>query len=233
MMLARTKVALIAGVAQLLWTVPASAAIMLTDPSSFNGDVILFNTAVSGTQIVGHTNGSPSVAYVFEGSTITGPGGTIGNVLAGSGGQAVITADGYTTNHYPRMTSLSYYRQDGGAFNNTEFKIEDIERFVRNTAVVITAYAWNQNGVMTNLGQLSLGGDNRFGVIGTGGDVITRVQWVATNGAVGRHKQTRVDNVTVDGAVPEPSTWLTMLLGFGLLGGVMRRSGSGHFLKAA
>lgn len=33
----------------------------------------------------------------------------------------------------------------------------------------------------------------------------------------------RIDGVSVTGAVPEPGTWLTMILGFGLIGGVMRR----------
>ena len=39
----------------------------------------------------------------------------------------------------------------------------------------------------------------------------------------------------IDGAVPEPSTWLTMILGFGLLGGMLRRrkSPSGARLRTA
>ncbi|HWK41399.1 MAG TPA: PEPxxWA-CTERM sorting domain-containing protein [Croceibacterium sp.] len=34
----------------------------------------------------------------------------------------------------------------------------------------------------------------------------------------------RLDGVTINAPVPEPATWLMMIVGFGLLGGVMRRS---------
>jgi hypothetical protein len=33
-----------------------------------------------------------------------------------------------------------------------------------------------------------------------------------------------IDNLTISAAVPEPATWLTMLVGFGLAGAALRRS---------
>lgn len=202
----------------------ARAGVVLANPSSFNGAEILFNTPdsiTSGTSLLGFTN-SDHTGYRFEGTTITGPGGTTGNLLfAPSGGQAVVTADGYSTNKYPRLTSLTYYRDDGGTFDTTEFKLEDLANFVRNQSLQVQLFAWDQNSVMYDLGFLTLGGDNRFGIQGTGGDTISRVRYVVTGGGVGRHKQTRVDNA-VSGAVPEPATWMMMLFGFGAMGATMR-----------
>ncbi|MBS0481106.1 MAG: PEP-CTERM sorting domain-containing protein [Proteobacteria bacterium] len=125
---------------------------------------------------------------------------------------------------------MTYYRQDGGTFNNTEFKLEDLTDFIRNTSLAVHLYAWDQNNVQHDLGLLTLGGDNRFGIIGTNGDSITRVSYVVTGGAIGRHKQTRLDSLT-QSAVPEPATWALTLFGFGTLGMALRRRRQGEPLR--
>lgn len=218
--LATTAGALLAAT---LWSSSASAAVVLANPSDFNGEEILFNddgAITSGSQILGFTNQSET-GYYFEGTTITGQGVTGNQIEATAGGQAVITADGYSNNKYPRLTSLTYYRQDGGLFNDTEFKLEDLTNFLEQQ-IAIQIFAWDQDGLMYDLGFVELGGDNRFAIEGTDGDSLTKVQWVATGGAVGRHKQTRVEDVIGTSAVPEPGTWGLMILGIGMVGGAMR-----------
>lgn len=51
---------------------------------------------------------------------------------------------------------------------------------------------------------------------------VTSFHWQATNG---QYLNTAVDNIYAGpgGAVPEPSTWSTMLLGFAAVGGILRR----------
>jgi hypothetical protein len=48
---------------------------------------------------------------------------------------------------------------------------------------------------------------------------ITRFTWISTQGGL---LNTGIDNIAT-GAIPEPSTWVLMLVGFGLAGAAMRR----------
>lgn len=200
-----------------LYAGTAQAAIVLANPSSFNGEEIVFNDVdaiVTGSKLLGFTNQSHT-GYYFEGTTSDGT-----NLLSGLGGvgQATITAFNSNPPKDPvYITSLEYYRQDGGLFNDTEF------RFVKPIdGSQITLFAYDQNNVEYDLGLLTLGGDNRFGIEGINGDSISRIKYsIADGGGVLGHKQTRLDNVT--SAVPEPTTWGMMILGIGLVGGALRR----------
>lgn len=195
----------------------AQAAIVLANPSSFNGEEIVFNDVdaiVTGSKLLGFTNQSHT-GYYFQGTTSDGT-----NLLSGEGGvgQATITAFYSDPPQNPvYITSLEYFRQDGGLFNDTEF------RFVKPIdGSQITLFAYDQNNVEYDLGLLTLGGDNRFGIEGINGDSISKIRYeIADGGGVLGHKQTRLDNVV--GTVPEPTTWGMMILGIGLVGGAMRR----------
>ena len=63
---------------------------------------------------------------------------------------------------------------------------------------------------------------SNLGFAGITADAITSFRIAAVNG---QNINTGVDNIAI-GAVPEPSTWLMMLLGFGAIGGAMRRTRS-------
>lgn len=58
-----------------------------------------------------------------------------------------------------------------------------------------------------------------FTFIGTGGST----SLVVTSGGV-NNVDAIVDNISVAGAVPEPGVWALMILGFGMVGGAIRRS---------
>lgn len=61
----------------------------------------------------------------------------------------------------------------------------------------------------------------KFNVTGTDVGTLSKVRLSSTSNAF------ETDNYAVNSAVPEPSTWGMMLLGFGLLGGAMRRRKAG------
>ena len=66
--------------------------------------------------------------------------------------------------------------------------------------------------------QIAAGTNGRFTVTGTAGELFTSVTFSSTGNSF------EVDNLAVGGAVPEPATWAMMIVGFGLVGGAMRRS---------
>jgi hypothetical protein len=65
-------------------------------------------------------------------------------------------------------------------------------------------------------------GSNFFGIVATGGDVLTGFTVNSTSGFQDL-RQLRLGGVSVSSAVPEPGTWAMMLLGFGGMGVAMRR----------
>lgn len=67
----------------------------------------------------------------------------------------------------------------------------------------------NLNSTFTNYG---------FNFVGTGSDKVTFAVTTSPDNI-----DAVVDNVSVQGAVPEPATWAMMLMGFGGLGAVLRR----------
>lgn len=200
----------------LAFALPASAAIILANPSDFNGDNILFNSPsaiTSGTSLLGFTNQTPGIGIRFEGTT-TGAAvnGKYSLSATTGGGQATISATG----NDELITSMWYYRDDGGVFNDTEFKLEGIA-----AGSTLRFYGYNQNGDEFDLGLATLGGDNRFGFTGTDGDVISKIKYVFEAGGAAGHKQTRLEDAAA--AVPEPATWAMLIAGFGLVGAGMRR----------
>ena len=74
------------------------------------------------------------------------------------------------------------------------------------------------------LDQLLGSGDTHFGFLATDGDVITNVFFSVDSppGSVDILKQVRIEPADI-GAIPEPATWATMLLGFGAAGFALRR----------
>lgn len=220
---------------------PAHAVITLTSPNGPDqGENIVFNKpdAINeGAQVRGHTN-QTNIAYLFEGTT-TNPGPTNVNWLVASGGLGQATIEAWEGNRTDTflITSLNWFREDGGLFDYTEFNLDKV---VADS--VITMFAWDQDNDLHNLGQLTLGGTNRFAVEADGTiDHLLKVGYVVDSpGGVDSHKQTRVENFipggggnNPPGAVPEPATWAMMLLGFGAIGAAMRRRRQSVGLRVA
>lgn len=65
--------------------------------------------------------------------------------------------------------------------------------------------------------QIAAGTNGRFTVTGTAGELFSSVTFSSTGNSF------EVDNLAVNGAVPEPATWALMMLGFGGMGAAMRR----------
>jgi len=65
-------------------------------------------------------------------------------------------------------------------------------------------------------------GQNKFVLSATGGDAIHTLDFTFDPG-VAHIQQIRVGNL-VAGGVPEPATWAMMIVGFGGIGGLLRRS---------
>jgi hypothetical protein len=83
--------------------------------------------------------------------------------------------------------------------------------------------AGSQTTGLTNLG-LSTNGNNFFGISGNAGERFTGISFNTNNsGSAGidAFQQLRLGGVT--SAVPEPTTWAMMLIGFGAVGFAMRK----------
>ena len=99
----------------------------------------------------------------------------------------------------------------GGAFDLVSFDIT-----FADSSFVAFLEGFDQNGALLNSMAVT-----SFGTISIAGfDQIHTLRI----GDFGSHIS--IDNVTISAAVPEPATWVTMLLGFGLAGAVMRRAKS-------
>jgi hypothetical protein len=98
----------------------------------------------------------------------------------------------------------------GGAFNVLNFDIT-----FADSSFVAFLEGFDQNGALLN----SLVVSSTLGTISVAGfDGIHTLRI----GNFGSHMS--IDNFTISAAVPEPATWVTMLVGFGFAGAALRRS---------
>lgn len=74
---------------------------------------------------------------------------------------------------------------------------------------------------------IALSGNNdRFRIYGTEGEMFESIAF-SFDSAVDQIEQVKINTADVTSAVPEPSTWALLLLGFGAAGAAMRRRKSG------
>jgi hypothetical protein len=216
------KVALLvsaAVMASLAVSVPAYADIIEVNASAIQGDNVLFNDGVqTGTEVFGHTQAGTDVR--FTGTT------TNGNVIRANGGQARIEGALNTGTANPNdtfsLTSLTWALVGGNTFNNLEFNLFN----PTDTDATVDFFVTNNFGVTEEFLNRSLSGSgsNFFGFQGVGGQSIAQFRFVVDGGeAVLDTRQIRLDEVTSTPAIPEPATWGMMLIGFGAVGGMMRR----------
>ena len=127
-------------------------------------------------------------------------------------GQATITA---ADNRLNNIT----FNLNSGSYSRAEFNLNDIDN--TDFFVMITSLF---NGVVSQTSQTfnaQMNGSNRFGVEALNGATLTGLTINSSNG-FGSLTQLRIAPGTF-GAVPEPSTWALMLVGFGAIGASMRR----------
>ena len=213
--------------ASLMLSVTARADIVLLTQSANQGDVVLFNnTTQTGTTVYGHTQSGTQVA--FQGHTNNG-----GNVISANGGQSRLEGAGGL-----RLIDLNWHLVGGNTFNNLEFNINTVLNNGPNgggaTAVSFSVFdqsliefVFDNNGSNYTLAN----GQNFFGFEGINGQSISSIFMTFYGGnGVDDVRQVRLDEVTA--AVPEPSTWAMMILGFVGVGFLAyRRRGQGQALR--
>ncbi|NVD44179.1 PEPxxWA-CTERM sorting domain-containing protein [Altererythrobacter sp. HHU K3-1] len=106
----------------------------------------------------------------------------------------------------------------------TEFEFNLFDSLDNTTSVTITL----SDGTMQTF-DLSRNGQNFFGIRATDGDTLTSVSFATNGTGVGDVRQVRIGGISeMTAAVPEPATWALLLLGFGFVGGMMRKTKPAH-----
>ena len=191
--------------------VPANAAIIIYDsPGAVQpGENVLFDvdqpfsTTVSAT-----TNQTDTMVNFTSDENLD---------VTGSQGQARIEGvDGSLDNLTVTL--------ENAMLSFTEFEFNLFNALDNTTEVTITL----SDGTVQTF-QLNPNGQNYFGIEATDGDSLTSVSF-ATNGVgVDDVRQVRIGGIgEMTAAVPEPATWALLLLGFGFVGGMMRKTKPAH-----
>jgi hypothetical protein len=210
--------AVLAALATVCVTAPARAAVVVCNGANcLNTDEnVLLTSATNVSTATGVTNNS-GVGVTFTSQEMLG-------INVDANGQASISAvDG-------RLGSLSFVLDAGSSFARAIFNLSPVPGNQANEATLVTFSYLNADGTagsqttgLTNLG-LSTNGNNFFGISGNAGERFTGISFNTNNsGSAGidAFQQLRLGGVT--SAVPEPTTWAMMLIGFGAVGFAMRK----------
>lgn len=171
-------------------------------------DNVLLTSATNVAVGSGYTNDTPPVEVQFTSAT------DLLNLDAN--GQATISAVDEILN------SLTFTLLGGFTFERAEFNLFD--GAVRQLTVTLLT----NTGSTETFNLANANGANRFGITAAEGELLSAVTFSSTAG-FDSLTQLRLGGVTTgetpgqSGAVPEPSTWAMMLLGFGAVGAGMRR----------
>lgn len=201
-MMKRFAISMIAAAAIMSAAVPAKASIVFSTGASGTGDNVLFGSATGGgtNTLTTTTNKGDSVTFTSTTGTLTAPSSGQARLVAGTGSLDELmwfltdTTKGFTT----------------GVFN--------IDTPKNGGATSVTIYAQDQSGVSSQSFSLSGNGQNFFTISSNGGDVIESLKIVMSGGTVDDIAQFRLGGIQSISAVPEPSTWAMMLVGFAGLG---------------
>jgi hypothetical protein len=183
---------------------PATAAPTITaSPGAVQpSEVVLADTRDTATTVFGSTNQTNTSVSVssLNGETLTS---------STSNGQARFAPTDLSLD----MGQISLTQ--GGTFTSAEFNL--FSALAGTTSVSISVNG--ATGQTFALGQ----GENFFGIVATGTDVIRTIAFDTNGSGVTDLRQVRLGGVSTVGPVPEPGTWAMMLIGFGAMGAAMRR----------
>lgn len=194
----------------------ASATILIgtgNDPSLVDQNILFQNvTGNNTTSLTTDTNSNPANRVTFTSDVpLTGD---------ASSGQARIFDTAGTG-----FGTIGWQLQSGYGFTGNVFNINDLSA----TGVTITVTDQLGNTPSQTFG-LNLTGENFFNIAAINGEKITSVNLTANGGLFQDIRQDRIGGVgPLTAAVPEPSTWAMMILGFVGVGFMAYRKRSTQF----
>jgi hypothetical protein len=193
----------LSGLALALSVAPASADIVIgtgNNPAIVDQNILFQNvTGNNTTSLTTDTNTNPANRVTFTSNEpLTG---------ADSAGQARISdtaGNGFN--------QIGWHLQNGLGFTGNVFNINNLSA----TGVTINVEDQLANTpTFTSTFSLNLNGQNFFNIAAINGQKITSVELNAIGGVFQDIRQDRIGGVgPITSAVPEPSTWAMMILGF-------------------
>lgn len=124
------------------------------------------------------------------------------------------------------LNQLTFTIESGFGFTSALFNLEAVSGNVLNEAISVFVNYTRADGTTGQITQaIGTNGQNFIGFSGDKGEVFTSGGFTAipTTTGIGEFKQLRLGGVAAIGAVPEPTTWVLMLLGMAGVGFSMRR----------
>lgn len=195
---------------------PASAAVIINFNGVSTDQNVLFasSTETPSPTLIAATNQTRTAV------TFSNPLG----LLANASGQSSTT-----TSSDGLFGVTSVFIAAGSVFTTASFNLDGIPGNpppTEATNVLVEALGLGGGVLGSNTLALAGNGENRIGISGTMGELFTgfRVSLIPTNGGVAAMSQVRLGGVaTPMAAVPEPTTWMLMLIGMAGVGFSMRR----------
>lgn len=188
-----------------------AAVVIKQDPSFVQPDenVQLDTDITPGDNVVRGTTNQTNSNVVFQ--------STSDALASAPQGQATITPIG--TGSGDGLNNLSFTLENLSTFTSAEFNI------LADVGGMVTLSALDSANMVINSLTATVGnGQNFFGFLADNSTPISKIQIDALGGTqIASIGQFRVDGINAVGAVPEPSTWMLMLLGMAGVGFAMRR----------
>jgi hypothetical protein len=196
----------------------ASLAVLAASGSMADAAVIFSTGSVTPLPGV-HSSSTQSGSTVFGDLVTTHDVTFTSDVNLATNGGGVSQIDG-------PWSTISYGMTDGSGMAITDFSV-DVTGNCRGCTVLLDAVLVGGGDIT---GTLGLGnGDNKFNAVSSGGDLIKTLTIEVFNAAgdplsVDSLRQVKIGLAS---AVPEPATWLMLIIGVGGIGAVLRRARRG------
>jgi hypothetical protein len=222
----KTKLMIALACTAALFALPASAAILITQENVTIDEGPPFAGGGANNTYVPTFNNSEVNPTTVTGDLNSGP--TVGPLVTFS-----------STDNLSLFGSSNGFAQIEGPFSdlsidpNFLFTAVDFALTTGPGASIFADVEVLLNGgssVLFNNVELLTGNNDRFRIYGTNGELFTGVNFTF-NAPVNTLRQVQFQTASVNGAVPEPSTWAMLLVGFGAVGGALRRKKSAPRLR--